>query len=152
MANDTSLPRASPAAVQLFACMARFEFALKECGFVSGEEGKRVSPGWADFEALAMQTNVLDRLSGSGRAQELLDQPPRRQLRRGNGFIWGDPVPLRDARTLCGAVRQVRNNLFHGGKAGADPRDDALCDAAVVALTFLLDVDPRVRAAFLERY
>ena len=152
MANDIPIPDASPAAVQLFACMARFEFALKECGFVAGEEGKRVSPGWGDFEAAAMRTPVLDRLATSGEARELLERPPRRQLRRGDGFVWGDPVPLHDARTLCGAVRQVRNNLFHGGKAGADPRDDALCDAAVAALRFLLEVDPSVRNAFLGLY
>lgn len=39
--TDVLVPLASAAAVDLFACIARFEFALKETGFVTGEENGR---------------------------------------------------------------------------------------------------------------
>lgn len=152
MADATAIPQPSVSAIRLFACMARFEFALKESGYVAGDEGKRVSPDWARFEADAMRSNVLERLRASDVATMLLDSPPRRQIRSGDGFVWGDPLQIQNARQLCAAVRQVRNNLFHGGKSGADPRDDELCEGAVGALLALLEVEPRVRHAFLGEY
>jgi hypothetical protein len=152
MANSLEIPQPSAAAIRLFACITRFEFALKESGYVAGEEGKRVTPDWDRFEADAMKTNVLELLRASGAAAVLLDTPPRRQIRSGNGFEWGDRLQIRNARQLCVAVRQVRNNLFHGGKSGADPRDNELCEGAAEALLVLLEVEPKVRHAFLGEY
>ena len=152
MANSIDIPQPSATAIRLFSFMARFEFALKESGYVAGEEGKRVSPGWDKFEADVMKTNVFELLRASGAAATLLHSPPRRQIRCGDGLKWGDPLQIGNARELCVAVRQVRNNLFHGGKSGADPRDNELCEDAVEALIALLEVAPRVRNAFLGEY
>jgi hypothetical protein len=145
-------PPASEAAVRLFACISRFEFALKEANYVAGEEGRRASPDWNRFERDAMKTDILDRIRVSGAAAELLGAPPCKQLRHGDMVTWSAPLVIETARDLCVAVRQVRNNLFHGGKSGADPRDDQLCADATTALLALLDINPRLRDAFLGLY
>jgi hypothetical protein len=152
MKADIEIPEASEAAIRLFACITRFEFALKEAGYVAGEQGGRASPNWNDFEKKALGSGALKRIRAAGNARELLEGPPRKQLRFGNSWQWGDPLPLSDERELCLAIRQVRNNLFHGGKSGPDPRDDSLCLAASNALLELLDVDPDVKNAFLGLY
>ena len=150
--SEVQIPAASPAAIRLFACMSRFEFALKEVGFVTGAEDGPVGVGWTAFEAEAVRAGAFDHIRGIAAVRPLFDEPPRKQLRKGDGFEWGDPLPVRNIQEVSTAVRQIRNNLFHGGKAGADPRDDALCEAATAALLFLLGINPRVNAAFVGEY
>jgi hypothetical protein len=146
------IPASSAAAVRLFACMSRFEFALKEAGYVSGAEGRRASPNWTEFEKKAEQARAFTGLSQIDAVKPLFDGPPKKQLRSGMSFEWGDPMPVGNFAQFGLAMRQVRNNLFHGGKAGADPRDDMLCEAATAALVYLLTIDPDVRNAFEGNY
>lgn len=150
--SDTEIPAASSAAIRLFACISRFEFALKEAGFVTGVEDAAVGVGWTEFETEAGRAGAYDRLRAIDAVRPLFDEPPKKQLRKGSGFEWGAPLPIANIQQASTAIRQIRNNLFHGGKAGADPRDDELCEAATAALLFLLTVNPRVEAAFLGKY
>lgn len=149
---DIEIPTPSPAAIRLFACISRFEFALKETGFVTGLENAAVSVGWAEFEAEAGRAGAYDRLRSIDAVRPLFDGPPKKQLRKGSGFEWGAPLPVENIQQVSTAIRQIRNNLFHGGKAGADPRDNELCDAATATLLFLLTINPQVKAAFLGEY
>ena len=47
--DEVVIPEASGAAVRLFACMSRFEFALKEAGYIAGQQGKPAKPDWTGF-------------------------------------------------------------------------------------------------------
>lgn len=152
MISAIPIPSANASAIRLFACISRFEFALKEASFITGPEGGNAAPDWPKFEHLAARQRAFAELCSMEETRVLVEEPPRKQLRRGDFFEWGEPLLVRDIHELTVAIRQVRNNLFHGGKSGADPRDDALCDAAVAALLFLVDVDPRIRAAFVGEY
>jgi hypothetical protein len=145
------VPLASAAARDLLASISRFEFALKETGFVVGKEGGKVGPNWREFEALVEQS-AFDEIRSIQTICILFDDPPRKQVRNGSTFQWSAPVRVTNIHELCGAIRQVRNNLFHGGKAGANPRDDELCRAATVALLYLANVHYDVRASFLGEY
>lgn len=149
---EIPIPPASAAAISLFACMTRFEFALKEAGFVAGSDGGNATPDWTGFGDWAAERGAFDQLISNTAIRILIDEPPRKQVRRGSSFEWSDPLEVRNLYELSTAIRQVRNNLFHGGKAGADPRDDALCEAATAALLFLADFHPGVRAAFLGEF
>jgi hypothetical protein len=146
------VPPASPAAIDLFACIGRFEFALKESGFVAGAEGGNAGPDWGRFQALAGDRGAFDKLRSLEAARLLFDEPPSKQIRQGDSSTWSPPLTVENMHDLGLAIRQVRNNLFHGGKAGANPRDDDLCHAATAALLFLIEVDGGVRSAFLGEY
>lgn len=150
--SEIAIPAASRSATLLFACISRFEFALKEAGFVNGIEGSAVGAGWTEFETAADLAGAYDRLRAIDAVRPIFALPPRKQLRTGSGFEWSAPLPVDNIQQVSTAIRQIRNNLFHGGKTGADPRDDELCDAATAALLFLLTVNPRVEAAFLGNY
>lgn len=149
---EIEIPASSSAAVRLFACVTRFEFALKEAGYVDGPQGGRASPNWTEFEKEAGNAGAFAGLQQIEAVKPLFDEPPRRQLRCGSTFEWGDPPPVTNLAEFGLAMRQVRNNLFHGGKAGANPRDDTLCEAATAALLYLLTIDPAVRNAFEGNY
>ncbi len=146
---DIELPHASPAAAKLFACFSRFEFALKECGYIKADGYGGAEPDWDKFSKLDGLPAVLQQLRAKGTAAELLQHPPKRQVVDGVHWKWADAPPIVDAATFVRAVKRVRNNLFHGGKAGADPRDDQLCEDAVSCLVALLELDLDVRWAFL---
>ena len=146
------LPHASPSAAKLFACFSRFEFALKECGYVKANRYGWAEPDWDRFSALDGLPSLVQRLRIDGAAAELLQHPPRQQVVARGHWEWADASPIVEGATFVRAIKRVRNNLFHGGKAGADPRDDQLCEDAVACLVALLDLDRDVRWAFLGRY
>lgn len=145
-------PVPSKSAVELFAFFSRFEFALKEAGFFRAHRSEGVKPDWPGFARLAGVWDVMEHLKGDATACKLFGAPPQRQVVCGDVVTWADAPAVGDAQGLIDAIKRVRNNLFHGGKSGADPRDDELCSAATVALRALLEVDDRVRAAFLGQY
>ena len=146
------LPRASDAAVRLFACFSRFEFALKESGYVRADRHGAAQPDWDKFAALETLPATMEHLRISGGVAELFADPPKRQVAAGNHWTWAAAEPITDAVSFIRAIKQVRNNLFHGGKAGTNPRDDHLCDDAVACLIALLDLDPGVRNVFRGLY
>lgn len=149
---DPAPPPASAAAVALFAYFSRFEFALKEAGYLFAGRSSRAQPDWQRFARLPAVAAVFGRLKRDEQVLLLIETPPREQILQGGMMDWRDPPPVADAEALVEAVKRVRNNLFHGGKSGADPRDDALCAAATLALSALLEADDSVRAAFLGHY
>lgn len=150
--SEIEIPASSTAAVRPFACMSRFEFALKEAGYVNGAEGGNAGPDWTKFEGTAGKAGAFAGLKQIDAIKPLFEEPPRKQLRRGTSFEWGDPMPINNLAEFGLAMRQVRNNLFHGGKTGANPRDDTLCEAATAALLYLLTIDVSVMSAFEGRY
>ena len=146
------LPQSSAAAARLFATFSRFEFALKECGYVRADRYGGAQLDWNRFAAIEGLAALMQRLHDEGSVAELLKHPPRQQRAAGTHWEWADAPPITDAKAFLEAIKRVRNNLFHGGKAGADPRDDQLCKDAVACLVALLDLNPDVRLAFVGQY
>lgn len=149
-----NMPDISDAKRDLFTAYARFEFALKEGGFLAGKEGEKASPNWHDFAASKSLSNLLDELANDGDVAALVANPPRQQIVLNGSLGWMDalPAPIVSPRDLLLGAKAVRDNLFHGGKQGEDPRDEMLCRAAVKILFASLDRHPDVRARFNGEY
>lgn len=125
---------------------------MKEEGYVLGNEGEKVLPNWTALEAKLADADAFNKLRESPELRIIFDEPPRRQVKSGESWKWSEPCPVNNIQQFCTAVRQIRNNLFHGGKAGANPRDDDLCAAAVCALLALLEFDGSLKARFQGLY
>jgi len=142
---------------RLLALFARCECALKRSGFV-----KRGSYGEADADWNAYADHIsifLARLVSPAYVaarDRLLNNPPGRQ-RLDHGQMRWLPNPRRagetDARYLLRVVRDVRNNLFHGGKfedgqVAELERDRLLIDSAIIVLEASADLDNSIRTFF----
>lgn len=107
-----------------FYWFSRFEFALKENKYLKRDSiGDNAEPGWDKFIEYYNQA-----FQHTGETRNLLVLNPKRQIVGENlGLEWRN-VGLDDCGSdLCKVVRllkTIRNNLFHGGKHGADGWDD----------------------------
>jgi hypothetical protein len=139
------------------AIFARYECALKRSGFV-----RRGSHGEADADWNTYADHISTRLARLTSPRyvtardRILEKPPLRECLY-NGRIHLLPNPRRkgetDARYLLRVVRDVRNNLFHGGKFQNDEsaelaRDRLLIDSAIIVLEASADVDDSIRGFF----
>jgi hypothetical protein len=111
-------------AFEFFFRFSRFEFALKENGYLeSHSPGAKADPGWREFvERLQSQ------YSPSDAAKRLVALSPKEQVvGRGDSLKW-EPVVLRDKvselKEVVYLLKTVRNNLFHGGKHSEASWDD----------------------------
>jgi hypothetical protein len=143
-------------AFEFFYWFSRFEFALKENGYlVSKTVGDRARPSWDGFVSAWRA-----RYSISVEAVALLRAPPEVQVMAASEEIqW---VRLRfddctsDLQQVVRALITVRNNLFHGGKHGNETWDSesrtrqllTLCTAVLHQLAALADLD----ADYRQRY
>jgi hypothetical protein len=113
---DTEL---SKLAFEFFYWFSRFEFALKESGYLESHDlGHKAEPGWRDFTQQWSESYVV-----SAQAASLLASPPDRQIVAANSSLDWKPVGLEDCKSdlerTVRLLKTVRNNLFHGGKHGA---------------------------------
>ena len=102
-------------AAEFNARFARFEFALKENGFIKNPTpGARAEPGWDGF---VRHFEAGYRLTEAGRS--LISMNPRRQKVGPSGLEFDD-VGFDDKPSQLGKVtrllKTVRNNVVHGGK------------------------------------
>ena len=110
----------SEGAVKLVATFLRFEFALKECGFGQKDGDAQVEWGRVTKE---LGRKFYRSIQESGRAETIMRRPPKKQVTRNHMLDWKPQGTPKNADELFAAVRRVRNNLLHGGKAG-DPDYD----------------------------
>lgn len=110
--------------MNFFHFFSMFEYALKANGYrITNEHGIITAPNWDGFvrdnqQLFDLSLNEQDQIKES--ARYLLDSPPKQQaVNEEDGMEWVEPrmddnAP--DRIKLCKHIRQVRNNLFHGGK------------------------------------
>ena len=103
---------------------SRFEFALKEKGYLrNADPGSRAAPNWRTFAEEWTGRYVI-----SKQATALIDARPKCQIVGPDGSLGWQDVDLSAFPTELGKVvrllQVIRNNLFHGGKHGADGWDD----------------------------
>lgn len=125
---------------------------MKEAGFVRADRNGVALPDWGRFEEEPKVATVVAGLVRDGLASEIVARPPRLQVATETGLGWQEVAASEAPAAILRSLRRVRNNLFHGGKSGPDPRDNLLCEEAVVCLLALLAADTGVEAAFDGRY
>lgn len=111
---------------EYFYWYSRFEFALKENGFLKRSNvGDTAEPCWSTF-----QKKYEENYEPSEDAIKLIILHPKRQIvGEGRKLLWR-PVGLdhcKSRRSLGAAITMlntIRNNLFHGGKHGDVDVDD----------------------------
>jgi hypothetical protein len=140
---------------RLFKVMMRLEFALKEIGFCRTANSQSAEVDWDRFANDRLGSAFFDEVQASGEASVLVDFPPMRQTVSSEGYLnWEPAGAVSNVQELLGAVRRVRNNLFHGGKSG-DPdsnRNVALVGDALRVVDSILQSDDDLRMMFEGNY
>lgn len=148
--------------VEFFKKFSRLEYALKRVGFLDNSRNKEVKVDWNGFaHTVSLEFERALEADGDLRASvELIESAPRRRLVL-SANSHGSPVCWKDAKASQGGrledllvyVRSIRNNLFHGEKAGTivagsggDGRDSELIRGAIV----ILDVLATLAAKFAD--
>lgn len=111
-------------AFDFFYWFSRFEFALKENRFLNRHgAGDNAEPGWNAF--VEKYAHTFEHTNETKKLFEL--NPKKQKIGENSGLQWHH-VGLADCKSdLCKVVRllkTIRNNLFHGGKHGADGWDN----------------------------
>jgi hypothetical protein len=134
--------------------VARFEYALKAAGYLTRNDGK-ADPNW-DRLAAVIGEELLASEDPEFRAacSYIMEHPPKKQMVREGQLIWEENEQGKQpaARLLFTHIRQVRNNLFHGGKFNAqwfEPvRSKDLIEASLTILLKAVPIEPNVWGAF----
>lgn len=138
-------------ACEFFAVFSRFEFALKEAGYVHINRFNRAIPHWDRFANEAgsrLQVSAGSELDAA--ITYLTGEPPEVQT---SAQGWSQ-APLRGdtlGAMAIDAVQRVRNNLFHGGKHtphSPPGRDEKLVRLALVVLGACLAQDGNLQGTF----
>ena len=107
---------------EFFYWFSRFEFALKENGYVKEGSYNAALPDWEKF-----RDTHSDNYITSPEASTLLEAPPQRQVLVGNMCKW-EKTNFSQEKTTLGKVilvlKTIRNNLFHGGKSNQEDWDN----------------------------
>lgn len=123
MVDLTAIDALPAGGQEFFLIFTRCEYALKASEYFL-EARDHVKADW-DTLALELGAEFLDHVRRSGRATTLLDVPPKKQVVADGRLAWREVPPVRSPVDLFHAVRRVRNNLVHGGKAGYPDEDPA---------------------------
>lgn len=141
-------------AVNFFKVMMRLEYALKAIGFAE-MNGARLEICWDRFANEHLGKVFFETITHSGKANTLISRPPSHQVIDAcSGLTFTPAAPVRNVQDLLGALRRVRNNLFHGGKSGDvdHDRNDTLIAESIYVITEILLVDDVLRTEFEGKY
>lgn len=144
--------------VQFFVTFSRFEYALKRAGYVKGSH--YASADWNSFAKKKLETKIASVQNPEFIKAKafLLDAPPQKQIVVNNNHMrWQNNLKRHeegDAEYVLRLVRDVRNNLFHGGKypdgivSEQSLRNTDLLQACLVILAECLLLDDDVKEFF----
>ncbi|SEI03712.1 hypothetical protein [Paracoccus alkenifer] len=153
--NYSKIDEVSEAGICLFKCMMRLEFAVKEAGYVRRGSRNAAEIDWDEYARNRLGPGFWRQVQGAEEIKPLIQTPPKKQIVDDNGSLdWRNAGEVTCVQELIGAVRRVRNNLFHGGKSG-DPdaeRNDELFAASLCVIELILKKDDRVRTIFTGEY
>jgi len=152
--SDALVRQLPPAAVSFFATFSRFEFALKRSKYSKTGGSGGVSADWDAFSKI-LGNKFLDKIRESGKAATLLNNPPKKQVLVDGDLSWKVVANPSNVNELFGAIRRVRNNLFHGAKYStgveADAvRDQRLLEEASWVLHVALEEVEQIREQFVQ--
>jgi hypothetical protein len=144
---------------EFFVTFSRFESALKASGFANGDID-RVNPNWDTFTAsIIVSFNNIERTeSVSNAIVYLTNNSPRVQNYENGQLGWRErdfhqKDPLINRISL--SIRDIRNNLFHGGKFNGVYQKDVsrnfiLLKHSIEILNHWLNLSEPVKEKFLE--
>lgn len=137
-------------ACEFFAVFSRFEFMLKESGFIR-ENRTPVEPAWRSFGESASEFVSVQENSALARAiHYLVTEIPQVQVTKDS---W-EAIALHgesDVARAIDAVTRVRNNLFHGGKHtphSPPGRDEELVRTSLCVLYACLEQNDGLRTTY----
>ncbi len=142
-----------------FICFSRFECALKAAGFIDGG-ANRAWPNWDTFVASIEPTFVKGASPELRNAVDyILLNPPRIQTLQGGQLVWQNRVFEANEPEICKlgkSIRDIRNNLFHGGKFHGKFEDEVsrnsrLLSYSLIVLDNWLGLSDPVRVNYLTQ-
>ncbi len=143
---------------EFFITFSRFECALKVSQFVGGDE-ERAWPNWELFVASIRPVFDKNRSSELRNAFDyILNHPPRIQMVQANQLGWRERVFQAndpEVNRVGLSIRDVRNNLFHGGKFQGNFQQDVsrnyiLLKNSIFILNEWLRLSDVVRESYLQ--
>ncbi len=144
--------------LEFFITFSRFECALKASNFSTGDTDK-VSANWDAFIASIRPTFSKNKNTQLSQAVDyLVLHPPRIQMVDNGQLGWRDRIfnlNEPEINKLSLSIRDIRNNLFHGGKFNGNyhadiSRNNILLNNAIIILNDWLSLSDQVRQNFLE--
>ena len=136
---------------------SRLEYCLKVTSFRQRGDGE-AKADWNAFIGAAEARFNPEESPELAKAYEYLTGNPPRSLEVKNGNVfWADYIKRGTTRAdeAVWIVKQIRNNLFHGGKFAHDPgsspeRENKLLMCATILLSHLISVVPEVEDAYQQ--
>lgn len=138
---------------------ARFECALKNSLTYVNASNNKVEANWDLFISnirSSFDPEKNDEIRNA--VTYLLTHPPKIQVRHNHALAWQDrhhPDNTPDINRLCQAIRDIRNNLMHGGKFHGhfEPevsRNFILLNSSLIILNEWIDLSEPVKQLFHE--
>ncbi len=141
--------------VKLFKVMMRLEFALKDIGYGAPGRRQAAEVNWEKYTNEKLGVSFWEKIKAAPEVEILIKNPPKRQIIDQHGNLdWEQTGAVLSIQDLIGALRRVRNNLFHGGKSG-DPdadRNTRLYAAALFVVDRILLEDDVLQTSFSGTY
>lgn len=146
-------------AQEVFIEFARFEYCLKASGFLKNCNGP-AKPDWDSFsnccEIKKLFKEINDETAIScTKMRYLLKYPPKKQIANKGILSWEKAPDISSSQDYFGAVKRVRNNLFHGGKFNGtffEPdRSKNLLEAVLCILEVARQRHKRIGDAYAEK-
>ncbi len=143
---------------EFFITFSRFEFALKSANYVNTDNGK-VMANWDTFtQSISNSFNVEKTQILKKSIEYLLENPAKIQIIDNGQLGWKNRVfevnaPLINKLSLT--IRDIRNNLFHGGKFNGSYEQDVsrnflLLKYSIIVLNEWLNLDINLKDNFLK--
>jgi hypothetical protein len=146
--DGLDLPQAL--ACEFFAVFSRFEFTLKESGFIRTNRGY-AEPAWRDFSSSIKKSLQVDVGSDLESAiAYLVDKPPFVQTAK-DQWTAKDLHGATSIEQALDATTRIRNNLFHGGKHtphSPHGRDERLIRSSLKLLYACLEQNGNLRNTY----
>jgi hypothetical protein len=161
---DSNIDFDSQASYVFFITFSRFEYALKNCGYLKKTTAKipKAESDWDNF-ARTNESKFNHKKNGElyNAVEYFISHPPKLQIRNSSGGVgWLDnnlytEKNCGDLEWLLVMVRRIRNNLFHGGKYPGFPieepsRNKDLLNHSIIILNECLQLESRISDCFFE--
>lgn len=141
-------PTMHPVAIAFFSRFARFEYALKSTDCLLVDADGEVGIDWEKFANREATKEAFKEVRAAEEFREFIEHPPMKRVADSAGR-WRVVSRVRSSAELCGSLRRLRNNLFHGDKDHPfEDRDNRLLQAGAIILERLTMVNDDVRYAY----
>jgi len=145
--------------LEFFVTFSRVECALKSSIKFAQISRKKVEPNWDKF--ISSISERFDKTANEklkSAVDFLLQEPPKVQTIREDNLVWIDRefsqgVP--ELHKISFHIRDIRNNLFHGGKFNGNYQPDIsrnyrLIKSALIIINQLIILDNDIRENFIK--